>query len=150
VGEARGALAEPGLVELDEGVRLAGEDAVDEGAVGGAGVPVEAALQGPRALVDELLLLVVDAEQVVELFGGPAFDADVDVLAGGRWGLRARVADGADDRLQELDVLPLEDRGHFCSPSVHALPILAGGIDLKRDLLPHESTAHSQKHFRKI
>ncbi|MBP5639636.1 MAG: hypothetical protein J6X55_09170 [Victivallales bacterium] len=38
----------------------------------------------------------------------------------------------------------------FRQPIVQVLPILAGGIDLKRDLWLHESTAHSQKHFRKI
>ncbi len=51
----------------------------------------------------------------------------------GRRGLRARVADGADDRLQELDVLPLEDRGHELGPVAeaavaHRLPAASLGV----------------------
>ena len=38
----------------------------------------------------------------------------------------------------------------FRQSKVQVLPILAGQMDGKRDLWHHESTAHSQKHFRKI
>ena len=48
-------------------------------------------------------------------------------------GLRARVADGTDDRLEELDVLPLEDGGHELGAAaeaavVHRLPLAPLGV----------------------
>ena len=96
VREGRAVLAEPGLVELAHRLRLAGDDAVDEGAVAGLGVPVEAALERPEGLVDELLLLVEAPHQVGDLLGREVGGADVDVLAGGGGRLRSCAADGAD------------------------------------------------------
>ena len=106
VREGRAVLAEPGLVELAHRPRLAGDDALDEGAVAGLRVPLEAALERPEGLVDEDLLLVEAPHQVGDLLGREVGGADVDVLAGGGGRLRSGAADGADALLVGGQVVP--------------------------------------------
>ena len=104
-------VAVPCDVQFLGGGRLASFQPGDELAVGGAGVPREAARQGSEGLEDQLFLLVPDSGEIRNLPRGEIPDSDVDVLRGALGRLGPGVAQGANHRLKGVHVIPFQNRG---------------------------------------
>ena len=107
----RVSVTEPGLVEGFARGRFRPFKALDEGAVGAAGVVLKAAFEGSGRLEDQLLLLVENPRDVGDLAGVEIGDSDVDVLGGAIGRLGPGVPQGANHRLQGFEVVPFQNRG---------------------------------------
>ena len=133
-------VTEPGLVEGLARGRLRLFEAGDELAVGAAGVVLKAAFEGSGRLEDQLLLLVENPCDVGDLAGVEIGDSDVDVLGGAIGRPGPGVPQGANYRLQGVEVVPFQNRGdHLGAGGAVGQAAIADGLPMptvRRDHRP--------------
>ena len=104
--------------ELVHGFGLFPVEGFKEGRVDRAAPAVAAVGRNAQGLCQKVFFGVDDVDQIPQGFRGVRPEADVDVDSAGVVDLRARCADGADDRLYRLDVLPAAHRADYLGAGV--------------------------------